>query len=148
MKRRTILIGVGLALALVALVGGGWLLGSQLGATGCWQSGFGMTLAPPLRSSTSAGAGNYGSPWGMHTFGGGILMFLFWGVIIGGIALLVVGLARHRYGSPASGISVGTPQGTQAVGRGESPLEILKRRYASGEIDRDEFELMKELLSS
>ena len=60
-------------------------------------------------------------------------MFLFWGVIIGGIALLVVGLTR---------------QGTQAAGRGESPLEILKRRYANDEIDRDEFERMKELLLS
>ena len=120
MKTRTTLIGVGTVMALVALVGGGWLLGSQLAGAGCWQSAFGM-------------AGNYGSPWGMHTFGGGILMFLFWGVIIGGIALLVVGLAR---------------QGTQAAGRGETPLEILSRRYASGEIDRDEFERMKELLSS
>ncbi len=60
-------------------------------------------------------------------------MFLFWGVLIGGIALLVVGLAR---------------QGTQTAGQGETPLEILGRRYASGEIDRDEFERMKELLSS
>jgi putative membrane protein len=65
-------------------------------------------------------------------------MFLFWGMIIGGIALLVVGLAR---------------QGTQPGGRGESPrsespIEILKRRYASGELDREEFERMKELLSS
>ena len=126
MKTRTILIGVGIALALVALVGGGWLLGSQLGGTGCWQSGFGMT-------------GNYGSPRGMHTFGGGNLMFLFWGVIIGGIALLVAGLARHRHGG-------GTSQGTQAADRGESPLEILKRRYAGGEIDREEFERMRGLL--
>ena len=60
-------------------------------------------------------------------------MFLFWGLIIGGIALLVAGLAR---------------QGTQRDGRGESPLEILKRRYASGEIDREEFDRMKELLSN
>ena len=120
MKTRNVLIGIGIALALVALVGGGWLLSSQLWGAGCWQSGFGMT-------------GNYGSPWGMHTFGGGNLMFLFWGVIIGGIALLVVGLAR---------------QGTQAADRGESPVEILKRRYAGGEIDREEFERMKELLSS
>jgi putative membrane protein len=60
-------------------------------------------------------------------------MFLFWGVLIGGIALLVAGLAR---------------QGTQRVGRDESPPDILKRRYASGEIDREEFERMKELLSS
>jgi putative membrane protein len=120
MKTQTILIGAGIVLALVALVAGGWLLGSQLWAGGCCQSGFGMM-------------GNYGSPWGMHTFGGGILMFLFWGVIIGGIALLVVGLAR---------------QGTQRVDRGESPLDILERRYASGEIAREEFERMKELLSS
>jgi putative membrane protein len=60
-------------------------------------------------------------------------MFLFWGVILGGIALLVVGLAR---------------QGAQPAGRSESPLEILKRRYASGEVDREEFERMKELLLS
>ena len=117
MKTRNVLIGIGIALA---LVGGGWLLGSQLWGAGCWQSGPGLT-------------GSYGSPWGMHTFGGGFLMFLFWGVIIGGIVLLVAGLAR---------------QGTPAAARGESPLEILKRRYASGEIDRDEFERMKELLSS
>ena len=120
MKTRMILIGGGIALALVALVGGGWLLGSQLWSQGCCQSSFGMM-------------GNYGSTWGMHTFGGGILMFLFWGLIVGGIALLLAGLAR---------------QSAQRVGRGESPIDILKRRYASGEIDREEFERMKELLSS
>ena len=120
MKTRNVLIGFGIALALVALVGGGWLLGSQLWGARCWQSGPGNM-------------GSYGSPWAMHTFGGGILMFLFWSVIIGGIALLVVGLARR---------------GAQPADRGESALEILKRRYASGEIDREEFVRMKELLSS
>jgi uncharacterized membrane protein len=54
-------------------------------------------------------------------------------VIIGGIALLAVGLARH---------------GARPAGRGESPLDILKRRYANGEIDREELERMKELLLS
>jgi putative membrane protein len=120
MKTRTIVIGIGIALALAVLLGGGWFLGSQLRTGGCCQSGFGVT-------------GSYGFPWGMHTFGGGIVMFLFWGVIIGGIALLVAILAR---------------QGTQRDGRGDSPLDILKRRYAGGEIDREEFERMKELLSS
>jgi putative membrane protein len=120
MKTRTIVIGIGIALALAVLLGGGWLLGSLLWAGGCCQAGFGMV-------------GNHGSPLGMHTFGGGILMFLLWGLIIGGIALLVVGLGR---------------QSAQRVNRGESPLDILKRRYASGEIDREEFERMKELLSS
>jgi putative membrane protein len=124
MKTRTVLIGIGIALALVALVAGGWLLGSQLWGAGCWEYGPG-TYGPGTM-------GGYGAPWGMHTFGGGILMFLFWGVIIGGIALLVIGLAR---------------QGAQPASRSESPLEILKRRYASGEIDRQEFERMKEWLS-
>lgn len=119
MKTRTILTGIGIALALVALVGGGWLLGNRLGATGCLQPGSGMM-------------GSYGSPWGMHGFGGGVLMFLFWGGIIAGIVLLVVVLAR---------------QGTPSADRDESALEILKRRYVRGEIDRDEYERIKEQLS-
>ena len=118
MKTRTILVGAGIALALVALLGGGWLLVSQLGDASCWQSGFGMN-------------GTYGFPWGPNSYGG-ILMFLLWVVIIGGIALLAVDLSR---------------QGKRAAVQGESPLEILGRRYASGELDRDEFERMKELLS-
>ena len=146
MKTRNVLIGIGIALALVALVGGGWLLGSQLWGAGCWQSGVGVAFAPGMHSGASAGS--YGSPWGMHTFGGGILMFLFWGAIIGGGVLLAAGLARHRQGSPASGISVGTSQRATPASRSESPLEILKRRYASGEIDREEFQRMKEILSS
>ena len=120
MRTRIVVIGIGIALALAVLLGGGWLLGSQVGAWGCRQPGLGMP-------------GNYGFPWGMHTFSGGILMFLFWGLIIGGIALLVAVLAR---------------QGTLRGETGELPLDILKRRYASGEIDREEFERMKELLSS
>jgi putative membrane protein len=32
--------------------------------------------------------------------------------------------------------------------RNESPMDILKRRYASGEIDREEFEQKKQDLSS
>lgn len=119
MKTRTILIGIGVVLALAALLGAGFLVGSQLWGGGWCQSGSGMT-------------GFHGPRLGMHTFGGGILMLLFLAAIIGGIALLVISLARR---------------GPQPADRRESPLEILKRRYASGEIDRDEFERMKELLS-
>jgi len=120
-KTRNVLIGIGIVLVLLALLAGGWLLGSQLWGQGC--CGYG----------TAMDSYGYGSPWGMHTFGGGILMFLFWGLIIGGIVLLVVSLGR---------------QSAQPAVRSESSLEILKLRYANGEIDRDEFERMKELLSS
>ncbi len=119
MKTRTILIAIGITLALAALLGGGFLVGSQLWGGGWCQSGPGMT-------------GFHGTRLGMHTSGGGILMFLFLAVIVGGVALLAVSLARR---------------GPQSADRRESPLEILKRRYASGEIDGDEFERMKELLS-
>jgi putative membrane protein len=119
MKTRTMLIGIGIVLAVIVLLGGGWLLGSQVWSGGRCQSGLGRF-------------DSYGSHWGMHTFGGGIGMFLFWGAIIGGIALLVAGLAR---------------QGSRSAEEGESPLEIARRRYASGEIDREEFARMKELLS-
>ncbi len=119
MKTRTILIVVGITLGLAALLGMGFLVGSQLWGGGWCHSGSGMT-------------GFHGTRLGMHTFGGGILMFLFLAVIIGGVALLAVSLARR---------------GPQSPSRSESPVEILKRRYASGEIDGDEFERMKELIS-
>jgi len=80
------------------------------------------------------------SPWAWHygMMGGGwgifmmmISMVLFWGLIIGGIVLLV------RFISPQSGSKPS-----------EDSLEILKRRYARGEIEKEEFEARrKDLLS-
>ncbi len=61
--------------------------------------------------------------WGTHMLGG----FLFWLIVIVAAALLVRQLAN---GGPG-------PDG------GESPLEILKKRYAGGEINRDEFDLKR-----
>lgn len=62
-------------------------------------------------------------------FLGPILMILFWVVII----VLVVYLVRGGYGMGS------TPSGH----RGERALDILKERYAKGEIDKKEFEEMK-----
>ncbi len=59
-----------------------------------------------------------------------ILMIVFWGLIIWGIVMLV-----RKSSLPSSGPS------------GESALEILKRRYAAGEIGKDEFEEKKKALS-
>ena len=66
--------------------------------------------------------------WGGHWFGG-LLMLLFWILVIVGIVAFVRGFR------PRSGVvSPAAP---------ESPLEILKRRYAKGEIDKAEFEEKK-----
>ncbi len=75
--------------------------------------------------------GPWAWPYGMRGGGWGILMMmvsmvLFWGIIIGGIVLLV------RYIFPQSGLKVS-----------EDALEILKRRYARGEIEKEEFDAKK-----
>lgn len=55
-------------------------------------------------------------------------MILFWGLIIWGIIALVRGLNNQKYCE------------TTAT---DAPLEILKRRYAQGEITRKEYEQKK-----
>lgn len=76
--------------------------------------------------------GNWG--YGMVGWFGPIMMLVFWGLLI----LVLILLARWLWGS-----SQKKPEET----RGESPLDILKRRYAAGEIDREEFEQKKRDLS-
>ncbi|MBI3015770.1 MAG: SHOCT domain-containing protein [Candidatus Tectomicrobia bacterium] len=71
--------------------------------------------------------------WGGMGFGGGLLgflfMILFWGVLIAGVVLAVRWL---------------TEKSRSGEGRQEdSALEILKKRYARGEIGKEEFEEKK-----
>jgi putative membrane protein len=70
-------------------------------------------------------------PWMMRGYGmgwvGGIMMLAFWIAVIVGIVLLIRWLATS----------------TRGGGSAESALEILKRRYARGEIDKKEFEQKK-----
>lgn len=72
----------------------------------------------------------YGPGYGM--WGGGfIFMFLFWILIIIGIVYLIRSLGNQR--------REGTPME-------KTPLEILKERYAKGEIDKKEYEEKKKEL--
>jgi putative membrane protein len=71
--------------------------------------------------------------WGFGWFGP-IMMLVFWGLIILVLILVVRWLWTSSQKKPEQIIQ-------------ESPLDILKRRYASGEIDREEFELKKRDLS-
>ncbi|MBI5438111.1 MAG: SHOCT domain-containing protein [Nitrosomonadales bacterium] len=69
--------------------------------------------------------GDYGWGWG----GMGLGMLLFWGLLIAGIVMLV----KCFWDSCACGKRE----------RGKSALDLLKERYARGEIEREEFEQKK-----
>ena len=73
--------------------------------------------------------GNFGWGWFMPIF-----MILFWGLIIWGI----VALARGLSGSSNSDSSSSRP---------DSALEVLKKRYARGEIDKEDYEEKKKDLT-
>ena len=80
--------------------------------------------------------GDYGG-WGagnmMGWFGGGFMMILFWTAVI----IFVVWLVRE-----ISGRNNEKPNSNSA-------LEILKERYAKGEINKEEFEAKKkDIISS
>jgi putative membrane protein len=72
--------------------------------------------------------------WGMGWFGG-IVMVLFWAAIIVGIFLVI------RY-------LVSGPRGGAGTTRGADPMDILKERYARGEIGTEEFEERKKTLEA
>ena len=67
-----------------------------------------------------------------------VLMIAFWVVIIA----LAVWLLSNVFPRAMSNSS--SPATTQRSDLSESPLEILKRRYARGEINREQYEMMKQ----
>ena len=67
-----------------------------------------------------------------------VLMIAFWVVIIA----LAVWLLSNVFPRAMSNSSA--PATTQRSDLSESPLEILKRRYARGEINREQYEMMKQ----
>lgn len=71
----------------------------------------------------------WGRGHGMMYFGyGGVIMFIILLILIGVIIWIVISYGRKKeYIGPAK----------------ETPLEILRKRYAKGEITKDEFEKMK-----
>lgn len=120
------MIGIGIALAVLALLAVGLLIGGGLlGRVGAWPLAGGMMGGYPTMHNWDGGYLT------MHRLGGGIAMVLFWAAVIGGIVLLVATLARRpAQDRPAE----------------SSALEILKRRYASGEIDQEEYERIRNSL--
>lgn len=73
------------------------------------------------------GPGGYGMNWGF----GFIFMILFWIILIIGVVLLIRWLILQAKGESSYGV------------KEDSALEILKKRYAKGEISKEEFEEKK-----
>ena len=111
------------ALILVILIGtmlGGTLMGpGMMGPGMMW--GYGNPGAP----------GTAGSWMGGLTMAFGMLMMLaFWAALIIGAVLLV------RW-------AIGQPRGARGTTWPDDPAEILRRRYAAGEIDQTTYQQMK-----
>ena len=94
-------------------------------------------VLPAVLSATTALAGpaddyTYGHMWGggFGLMGGGLVMLLFWGVIIA----LIVFAVRWFSDKDSAG--------------GSSALKILEERLARGEIDEEEFARRKAALNT
>ena len=99
---------------------------------------FFLILLHPLNAA-QAQYGRYGNwqmgpdmmgGWGMGWFGG-IFMIVFWILILVGLVFAIRWLVQATGKKGDSG-----PRGSRA-------MEILKERYARGEIDKAQFEAMK-----
>lgn len=80
-------------------------------------------MSPGRWRDYGMGSGMMEGWWGM----GWIFMVIFWGLVIVGLIFLIRWFAGMS--------KTGKPE--------ESALDILKRRYARGEIDKEEFEQKK-----
>jgi len=96
-----------------------------------------IVILPMLMWGLWGGSSMYGMGGGMMGYGGGFVPLLPFAFLV----LLVVGvyyLLKEVTGTESAA----------APSNGEKALEILKERYARGEITRDEYQKMKEELES
>lgn len=135
MNRSNTFISLGISFALIA--GAIWLLysmgfGAWFSHTGSWPMGWGGHGG---MMGYGYGGGMMGYGYGRGPgFGGfgngmGIVSLLFWGAAILAVVFIAAGAvsrSRHTAGSLS--------------GHSGDALEILKRRYARGEINKAEFE--------
>jgi putative membrane protein len=119
MKNAATVIGIVLLVVLVLLLFGG-----------AGMMGFGgMGMGPGMMG----GYGGYAGMMGGYGFNplGAILSLVLWALIIVGGVFLVVWLARNH------------DRGALSGGSRESPLDILKVRYAKGEVTKEQFDAIK-----
>ena len=113
-----VFLGTLVLVILIGLVLAGGMMGP--GMMGPWMMwGYG-------RPDTGPAVGNW--RWGLTMAVGMLAMLAFWGALIVGAVLLI--------------------RRTIAQGRAEAPQDVLRRRYAAGEIDQTTYERMKQELRS
>ena len=117
---RTLWIVIAIVIGLGLLAGGFWLS----------RSGWGMFGYGPGMMD-----GNFG--FGMMNGFGGVFMILLWVVIIGLGVWLVINLVSRTNSQPPANLPPA-----------ESALDILKKRYARGEITKEQFEEMRRTLDT
>ena len=107
------------------LVALGVLLAVALG----FSALMGGVMGPAIGGQGPVGPGmmrGHGWMWGVGMGLGGLVMLTFWGTLIVGIVLLIRSMGVR--GDPLSH---------------SAPLDVLKRRYAAGEISREQYEQMR-----
>jgi putative membrane protein len=112
------------AVLLVAILLGPVLMGGMMGPGFVGPGMMGWGYAAP-GGVTSGGAWMWGLGMGL----GGLAMLLFWAALIIGVVLLVRWATSH------------SAAGTAPTGA-DDPMTILRRRYASGEIDQATYQRM------
>lgn len=108
-------------MALLFVITGGQALAQRGGGYGDWHMGPGMM-----------------GGWGVAGWFGGIFMLVVWVLVIVGLIYLIKWLVQSTKAEPGKS---GTADSTRS-------LEILKERYARGEIEKTEFEEKKKDLVS
>jgi putative membrane protein len=115
-----ILLGALLLVILIGTVLGGTLMGpGMMGPGMMW--GYGTPGAPAV-------AGSWG--WGLTMAFGMLMMLAFWAALIIGAVLLI------RW-------AIGQPRGASGTTSSEDAGDILRRRYAAGDIDQATYQQMK-----
>lgn len=101
----------------------------------CSTSSIAVFLGSAWISPVAAQPQDWG-PWGMHMMWGSwgigmmLMMFLFWALLIAGLIFVI----RWLITTGGSGRQGGAEHGS------ESAFDILQKRYARGEITKQEFE--------
>jgi putative membrane protein len=127
------LVGPGMMGGAGGMTGPGMMAGGGMmtpGPGGMMTPGAGGMVGPGMMGGAAPGAAG-GWTWGLGMALGWLAMLAFWGALILGVVVVV----RWLGGAPGRGGSAP-----------ETPLEILRRRYAAGEIDREQYEQMRQVL--